>query len=66
MTKTAIASSPELLFMRANILNKFNDRQDKIVIVHLNSFIKKLPNKDIFIKNKIKLSKGKKSIEMTL
>ena len=41
MTKTAIASSPELLFMRANILNKFNDNKAKIVIVHLNSFIKK-------------------------
>ena len=54
MTKTAIASSPELLFMRANILNKFNDNKAKIVIVHLNSFIKKLPNKDTFIKNKIK------------
>ena len=60
MTKTAIASSPELLFMRANILNKFNDNKAKIVIVHLNSFIKKLPNKDTFIKNKIKLSKGTK------
>ena len=60
MTKTAIASSPELLFMRANILNKFNDSKAKIVIVHLNSFIKKLPSKETFIKNKIKLSKGKK------
>ena len=60
MTKTAIASSPELLFMRANILNKFNDNKAKIVIVHLNSFIKKLPNKDVFIKNKINLSKGTK------
>ena len=60
MTKTAIASSPELLFMRVNILNKFNYDKAKIVIVHLNSLIKKLPNKEIFIKNKIKLSKGTK------
>lgn len=55
MTKKAIATSPELLFMRVNLLNKFNDNEQKIVIMHLNSFIKKLPNKNNFITNKLSL-----------
>lgn len=55
MTKKAIASSPELLFMRANILNKFNDESQKIIIVHLNSYIRKLPAADSYNKNKINL-----------
>ena len=58
--KNAVASSPELLFMRANLLNNLNDNNNKIVIVHLNSFIKKLPNKDIFKNSKIDLKVGDK------
>ena len=60
MSKKAVAASPELLFMRVNLLNKFNDDNKKIVIVHLNSFIKKLPNKKLYADNKIKLSVGLK------
>ncbi len=60
MSKKAIASSPELLFMRVNILNRFNDDTKKIVIVHLNSFIKKLPNKNLYVNNKINLKVGDK------
>ncbi len=55
MTKTAIASSPEFLFMRANLLNKFQEKEPKFIIVHLNSFIKKLPNSNLYTQNKIKL-----------
>ena len=58
MSKKAIASSPELLFMRVNLLNKFNDETQKIVIVHLNSFIKKLPSKNVYVDNKINLKVG--------
>ena len=58
MSKKAIASSPELLFMRVNLLNKFNDNNKKIVIVHLNSYIKKLPNKNYYVKNKIDIKVG--------
>ena len=58
ITSKAIASSPELLFMRVELLNKINDKKNKIVIVHLNSFIKKLPNIDNY-NNKINLSIGK-------
>ena len=60
ITKKAIASSPELLFMRANILNKIGEDSNKIIIVHLNSFIKKLPEPDVFVNKKIKLSVGSK------
>ena len=58
ITKKAIAASPELLFMRANLLNKINDNTQKIVIVHLNSFIKKLPSKKLYIDRKINLKVG--------
>ena len=58
MSKKAIASSPELLFMRVNLLNKFNDDNKKIVIVHLNSYIKKLPNKNYYVNNKINIKVG--------
>ena len=58
MTKKAIAISPELLYMRVNLLNKFNDNKNKIIIMHLNSFIKKLPNKEKYIDNKIILKVG--------
>ena len=60
ITKTSIAVSPELLFMRANLLNKINDDTRKIVIVHLNSFIKKLPSKNKYNKNRITFKKGNK------
>ena len=33
MSKKAIASSPELLFMRVNLLNRFNDNSKKIIAI---------------------------------
>ena len=58
ITKRAIASSPELLYMRSKLYNKLNDNTKKIVIAHLNSFIRKLPSKNKYIDNKIKLKVG--------
>lgn len=55
MAKKAIASSPELLYMRANILNKFETETKKIIIVHLNSFIKKLPAPSSYKENRINI-----------
>lgn len=55
MSKKAIASSPELLYMRANILNKFETETKKIIIVHLNSFIKKLPAPSSYKENRINI-----------
>lgn len=58
ITKSAIAVSPELLYMRINLLNKIKDNKQKIVIVHLNSFIKKLPNIEKYQNQKIILKTG--------
>ena len=58
MTKKAIAASPELLFMRANLLNKLSEKNKKIVIVHLNSFIKKIPSLDEIKNKKINIKVG--------
>ncbi len=58
ITKRAIASSPELLYMRSKLYNKLNDNTKKIVIAHLNSFIRKLPSKNKYVDNKIKLKVG--------
>ena len=60
ISKSAIAASPELLFMRANLLNKINENNKKIIILHLNSYIKKLPNKTSFMNNKICITKNDK------
>ena len=58
MTKKAIAASPELLFMRANLLNKLSEKSKKIVIVHLNSFIKKIPSLNDLNNKKINIKIG--------
>lgn len=60
ITKSAIAVSPELLYMRANLLNKIKDDNKKIVIAHLNSFIKKLPDINEYYMQKIYIKKGQK------
>ena len=60
ITKSAIAVSPELLYMRINLLNKIKDEKQKIVIVHLNSYIKKLPNIEKYQKQNIFIQKGQK------
>lgn len=60
ITKSAIAVSPELLYMRINLLNKIKDDKQKIVIVHLNSFIKKLPNIEKYQNQKIILKTGQR------
>lgn len=55
ITKKAVASSPEFMFLRLNLLNQTQKDRKKIVIVHLNSFIKKLPSKKDIEQNKITL-----------
>lgn len=44
LTKKAIASSPDLLYMRMNLLNNLSSKDEKIVICPINSFLKKLPD----------------------
>ncbi len=60
ITKKAIASSPEFLYMRLNLLNSINDGKQKIVIVHLNSYIKKLPSIKKYNDNKLIIKKQDK------
>lgn len=60
IVKSAIASSSELLYMRLNLINSIFDGKKKIIIVHLNSYIKKLPNINKYNANKIKLKIGDK------
>jgi len=58
MTKKAIASSPELLFLRLKLFNEMAKTKNKIVIVHYNSLIKKVSSKQEFLSNKLTLSIG--------
>ncbi len=58
ITKSAIAISPDLLFLRLKILNSLLNKDKKIVITHYNSFVKKLPNREDFVKNEIVLKKN--------
>lgn len=58
LTKKAIASSDDLLFMRMNFLNSIDTNDKKILICHVNSFIKKLPAKSEYLSKSIKLSNG--------
>ncbi len=57
LTKKAIASSPELTMMRLDLLNKINILDKKIVICHLNSFLKKIPSPEKYLSNRINLKK---------
>lgn len=57
LTKKAIAASPDLLYMRMNLLNKINDNQKKIVICPINSYFKKLPSPNYFKDLRIKIKK---------
>ena len=59
ISKSAIAASPEFLYMRINLLNKINDNKQKIVIVHLNSYIKKMSNIQAYRDKTIHLKKNK-------
>ncbi len=60
LTKKAIAASPELLFMRLKFLNNIEYNNKKIIICHLNSFLKKLPSYSSFKNKSIKLKKDQK------
>ena len=58
LTKKAIAASTDLLFMRMNFLNSIDNCDKKILICHVNSFIKKLPAKSEYLSKSIKLNNG--------
>lgn len=55
LTKKAIATSPELQYMRMRFLNNINSNEKCLLICHTNSFLKKLPKKDKLAEKNIKL-----------
>lgn len=59
LTKKAIAASPEFLLMRMKFLNNINEKNKSILICHTNSFLKKLPKKNVFDDKKIVISISK-------
>ena len=59
LTKKAIAASTDLLFMRMNFLNTIDNKDKKILICHVNSFIKKLPARNDYVSKSIKIELGK-------
>lgn len=48
LTKKAIATSPDLLYMRMNLLNNILNNTKKIIICPINSYFKKLPSLNTF------------------
>ena len=60
LTKKAIASSPELMYMRMKFLNDNKVNDNKILICHTSSFLKKLPSKSNMNSKKIEV--GIKSV----
>ena len=58
LTKKAIASSPELMYMRMRFINNIDSSQKCILISHTNSFLKRLPRKEKIEEKNIKLKVG--------
>lgn len=56
LTKKAIASSPDLIYMRIKLLQNISNAKNKIVICHPNSYIKKLPNPKEFFNYSLNLA----------
>ena len=59
LTKKAIASSPELMYMRMKFLNNIDSTDNKILICHTSSFLKKFPAKNSFEEKAINLKVSK-------
>ncbi len=59
LTKKAIATSPELMYMRLRFLNNLSSKNN-LLICHTNSFLKKLPSRNDLNNKNIKISIGSK------
>lgn len=57
LTKKAIATSPELMYMRMRFLNNIKEINKSILICHTNSLLKKLPLKSKLEEKKINIYK---------
>lgn len=59
LTSESIAISPELKSTRLDTLDSLINNPKQIVVAHLNSYLRFLPNKDIFKSRKLLIEKGK-------
>ena len=57
ITKKAIASSPELLLMRMELFNNISSLDKKVVIIQLNSYLRKYSSPNIFKSKQIIIQK---------
>ena len=58
ITSESIAISPELKTIRLDTLNKLNSEKSHILICHLESYLRCLPNKKTYLDNVIKINIG--------
>lgn len=58
ITSESIAISPELKTIRLDTLNKLNSEKSHILICHLESYLRYLPNKKTYLDNVIKINIG--------
>lgn len=58
ITSESIAISPELKTIRLDTLNKLNSEKKHILICHLESYLRYLPNKKTYLNNVIKINIG--------
>jgi len=55
ITSEAIAASPELKMTRLETINEVITKKNGIIVTNLMGYLRYLPNKDLFLKNKISL-----------
>ncbi|MBR3660381.1 MAG: transcription-repair coupling factor [Bacilli bacterium] len=58
LTSEAISVSPDLMVTRLETLNELVNKSTKIVITHLNGYLRYLPTPEIYKKNILKLKTG--------
>lgn len=56
LTKKAIVSSPEFMYMRLKFLNNFTNKSKKILVCHTNSYLKKILPKNELINVNMNIS----------
>ena len=56
LTKKAIVSSPEFMYMRLKFLNNFSNKSKKILVCHTNSYLKKILPKNELINVNMNIS----------
>ena len=58
LTSESVAMSPDLKVTRLETINKILKKENKIVVTHLNGYLRYLPTKEKYIKSIIKIKKN--------